>query len=59
MNTAPKEAHARICLMLRAAGHDRPADLLADIMHYCDVEGVHFDGEMVSARGYHEEETDA
>lgn len=45
--------------MLRASGHDRAADLLADIMHYCDCEGISFEAEMASARGYHADETDA
>ena len=35
----------------------RPADIIADLMHYCEINGINFEGELESAIGYYAEET--
>lgn len=36
---------------------ERPADLIADIIHYCVVEGIEFQAELDAAYQYVEEES--
>ena len=36
----------------------RPADIIADLMHYCEINGIDFERELESAIGYYAEETD-
>ena len=37
--------------------HDDLSDLLADLMHWCDRNEVHFDTLLVRARGHYQTET--
>lgn len=39
--------------------HDALADLLADMMHWADTQGLDFDHELRRARGYYEDEVTA
>ena len=35
---------------------DRPADLLADIMHHCEINGIDFEQELATASDYVKDE---
>lgn len=43
-------------LMKLSIDYDRPADIIADLIHYCNQKGITFEEELAAARGYVEEE---
>jgi len=52
-----KEAAQRAEAMFATGeAHERPADLIADIMHLCLLEGIDFEKEIDTAREYVEQE---
>lgn len=51
-----EEAAKRVHQFITIAQADRPADILADVMHYCDIKKLGFEEELDHARRYLEEE---
>jgi hypothetical protein len=49
-------AASRVRLLMKQTDMERPADLIADIMHYCKAEGIEFDAEVNMAELYVSEE---
>jgi hypothetical protein len=55
-------AEATIQAFVRITGTDREdalADLLANLMHWCDRQGFDFDAELARGHGMYQEETQA
>ena len=46
----------RVRLLIKQTDMNRPADLLADVMHYCKEEGLDFQIELEAAGFYVQEE---
>jgi len=55
-NTMSSLAANRVRLLIQQTDMNRPADLLADVMHYCKEEGLDFQIELEAARFYVQEE---
>jgi len=55
-NTMSSLAANRIRLLMQQTDMDRPADLIADILHYCREEGIDFSVELDAAECYVTEE---
>lgn len=55
-STMASLAANRVRLLMQQTDMDRPADLLADIMHYCREEGIDFEAEANVAESYVTEE---
>jgi hypothetical protein len=55
-STMASLAASRVRLLMKQTDMERPADLLADIMHYCRAEGIEFDAELNVAELYVSEE---
>ena len=56
MATFAQQAVARVHEYMRDNSFDRPADLLADLIHYCDAYEIDLLDELAHARGYVDEE---
>jgi len=55
-STMASLAASRVRQLMKQTDMERPADLLADIMHYCRAEGIEFDAEVNVAELYVSEE---
>jgi hypothetical protein len=55
-STMASLAASRVRLLMQQTDMERPADLIADIMHYCKAEGIEFDVEVNVAELYVSEE---
>jgi hypothetical protein len=55
-NTMSSLAASRVRLLIQQTDMNRPADLLADVMHYCKEEGLDFQIELEAAGFYVQEE---
>jgi len=55
-NTMASLAANRVRLLMQQTDMDRPADLIADILHYCREEGICFGNELSTAEAYVTEE---
>jgi hypothetical protein len=55
-STMASLAASRVRLLMQQTDMERPADLIADIMHYCKAEGIEFDAEVNIAELYVSEE---
>ena len=55
-STMASLAASRVRLLMKQTDMDRPADLIADIMHYCKAEGIDFEAESNVAKSYVAEE---
>jgi hypothetical protein len=55
-STMASLAASRVRQLMKQTDMERPADLIADIMHYCRAEGIEFDAEVNVAELYVSEE---
>jgi hypothetical protein len=55
-STMASLAANRVRLLMKQTDMDRPADLIADIIHYCKAEGIDFEAEVNVAELYVSEE---
>jgi len=55
-STMASLAASRVRQLMKQTDMERPADLIADIMHYCRAEGIEFDAELNVAELYVSEE---
>jgi hypothetical protein len=55
-STMASLAASRVRLLMKQTDMERPADLIADIMHYCKAEGIDFEAEVNVAELYVSEE---
>jgi hypothetical protein len=55
-STMASMAANRVRLLMQQTDMDRPADLIADVIHYCKAEGIDFDAEVNVAELYVSEE---
>jgi hypothetical protein len=55
-STMASMAASRVRQLMKQTDMERPADLIADIMHYCKAEGIEFDAELNVAELYVSEE---
>jgi hypothetical protein len=55
-STMASMAANRVRQLMKQTDMERPADLIADIMHYCKAEGIEFDAEVNIAELYVSEE---
>jgi hypothetical protein len=55
-STMASLAASRVRQLMKQTDMERPADLIADIMHYCKAEGIEFDAELNVAELYVSEE---
>jgi len=55
-STMASMAANRVRQLMKQTDMERPADLIADIMHYCRAEGIEFDAEVNIAELYVSEE---
>lgn len=51
-----EEAVKRVTVFMTQTQSDRPADLIADIMHYCEAKKFGFEEELAQARNYLKDE---
>jgi hypothetical protein len=49
-------AASRVRLLMKQTDMERPADLIADVIHYCRAEGIDFEAEVNVAELYVSEE---
>jgi len=55
-STMASLAASRVRQLMKQTDMERPADLIADIIHYCRAEGIEFDAEVNIAELYVSEE---
>jgi Tfp pilus assembly protein FimT len=55
-STMASMAANRVRQLMKQTDMERPADLIADIIHYCRAEGIEFDAEVNIAELYVSEE---
>jgi Tfp pilus assembly protein FimT len=55
-STMASMATSRVRQLMKQTDMERPADLIADIIHYCRAEGIEFDAEVNIAELYVSEE---
>jgi len=55
-STMASLAASRVRQLMKQTDMERPADLIADIIHYCRAEGIEFDAEVNVAELYVSEE---
>jgi hypothetical protein len=55
-STMASLAASRVRLLMKQTDMDRPADLIADVIHYCRAEGIDFEAEVNVAELYVSEE---
>ena len=55
-STMASLATSRVRLLMKQTDMERPADLIADIIHYCRAEGIDFEAEVNVAELYVSEE---
>ena len=55
-STMASLAASRVRQLMKQTDMERPADLIADIIHYCKAEGIEFDAEVNIAELYVSEE---
>ena len=55
-STMASMAASRVRQLMKQTDMERPADLIADIIHYCKAEGIEFDAEVNIAELYVSEE---
>lgn len=55
-STMASLAANRVRLLMKQTDMERPADLIADVIHYCRAEGIDFEAEVNVAELYVSEE---
>ena len=55
-STMASLAASRVRLLMKQTDMERPADLIADVIHYCRAEGIDFEAEVNVAELYVSEE---
>jgi hypothetical protein len=55
-STMASMAANRVRLLMKQTDMERPADLIADVIHYCRAEGIDFEAEVNVAELYVSEE---
>ena len=55
-STMASLAASRVRLLMQQTDMERPADLIADVIHYCKAEGIDFEAEVNVAELYVSEE---